>query len=198
MCKKVIYFISFTYFYCLALIFGTRWTILYDNDQFLLGTCFLLLGTVLFHKVLLNDLKKINFLKCIKLVVISLILIFLFFYMLSYLLFNQGLEINGISFTWFLIVNTLIFAPFVEEIVNRFCLIDLNHSPVIKYVTLFLSSVSFSIGHQTVLSLNIFMFWSYLALGLCLGSIYIKTKNIWYSIIVHFAYNFIVVLILLY
>lgn len=163
-----------------------------------MGACFLLLGSIFFRKVLLNDLKKINFFKCIKLVIISLILIFLFFYMLSYLLFNQGIEINDVSFTWFSIVNALIFAPFIEEIVNRFCLICLNHSAIIKYVTLFLSSVLFSLGHQTVLSSNFYMFWSYIILGLCLGYIYIKTKNIWYSITVHFAYNFIVMLVLLY
>lgn len=141
--------------------------IFYDNDQFLLGAFFLLLGSILFRKVLLNDLKKINFFKCIKLVIISLILIFLFLYMLSYLLFNQGIEINDASF-------------------------------ILKYATLFLSSVLFSIGHQTVLSSNFYMFWTYIILGLCLGYIYIKTENIWYSITVHFAYNFIVMLVLLY
>lgn len=172
--------------------------IFYDNDQFLLGAFFLLLGSIFFRKVLLNDLKKINFFKCIKLVIISLILIFLFLYMLSYLLFNQGIEINDASFTWFSIVNALIFAPFTEEIVNRFCLIWLNHSSILKYATLFLSSVLFSIGHQTVLSSNFYMFWTYIILGLCLGYIYIKTENIWYSITVHFAYNFIVMLVLLY
>lgn len=194
-CKKVIYFILFTYFYYVALIFGTRWTILYENDQFLLGACFLLLGIIFFRKVLLNELKKINFLRCIKLVAISLFIIFLFFYMLSYFLFNQGVEINTSSFTWMSILNALVFAPFVEEIVNRFCLICLNRSILIKFITLFLSSILFSMGHQTILSSNFYMFWPFFILGLCLGSIYIKTKNIWYSVAVHFSYNLVVVVV---
>lgn len=163
-----------------------------------MGACFLLLGTIFFRKILVSDFKKIDFFKCIKIVTIFLTSIFLFFWMLSYLLFNQEIEINTSSFTWFSIVNALIFVPFIEEMVNRFCLICLTGSSLTKYGTLFLSSVLFSIGHQTVLSSNFFMFWPFFVLGLYLGYIYVKTKNIWYSIIVHFVYNFIVLLVLLY
>lgn len=96
-----------------------------------------------------------------------------------------------------MVVNSILFVPFVEEIVNRLSLIILSEKKYVTLISLIISSLLFMFGHQSVLATNGYMSIIYFLLGLFLGGIYIKTQNIWYSIFTHSAYNATAMLIML-
>lgn len=81
------------------------------------------------------------------------------------------------------IVLTII-APIIEEMLFRKLIID--HTVVYgEKVAIFYSALTFALFHM-----NLFQFFYAFGLGLIFGYIYVKTRNIKYSIIIHLIVNF--------
>lgn len=176
---------------------GTSWIFLYTNNNFLLELLFSFWGLILFHKNIVSNFKKIRIVIALKIVTFTLIIFFSIIYGISYTFFGTGLDIKSVNFSWVMIVNSILFVPFVEEIVNRLSLIILSEKKYVTLISLIISSLLFMFGHQSVLATNGYMSIIYFLLGLFLGGIYLKTQNIWYSIFTHSAYNATAMLIML-
>lgn len=186
----------FFYFFYIALAQGTSWIFLYANNNFLLELLFSIFGLILFYRSIFRNFRTVDIVLSLKIVAITLALFFTIFFGISYIFFGTGLVIKNVDISWIVIVNSVLFAPFVEEIVNRFSLIILTKKRYVTLTSLIISSLIFMFGHQSVLATNGYMSIVYLLLGVCLGIIYIKTQNIWYSVFTHGAYNATVLLIM--
>ena len=110
------------------------------------------------------------------------------------LLYSGGnLKIYGVNFNILnLLVSILLFilVAFVEEVVIRgYVLINLMED-MNRWLALFISAILFTLMHlgnegvTLVSDLNIFI------AGILLGVNYIYTKNLWFAIFFHFAWNF--------
>lgn len=94
-------------------------------------------------------------------------------------------------------VTTVIFAPFVEEMVFRYSLMDVNSdNKRNQYLWLIISSLVFGFVH-IILSIQNGQYsesWyilQYAGMGLVIGYSYLKTKNIWIPILLHSLMNLI-------
>ena len=106
---------------------------------------------------------------------------------------GENLKVYGVSFNIInLSVSTLLFilVAFVEEVVIRgYVLINLMED-MNRWLALFISAVLFTLMHlgnegiTLMADLNIFI------AGILLGVNYIYTKNLWFAIFFHFAWNF--------
>ncbi len=106
---------------------------------------------------------------------------------------GNNLKVYGVSFNILnLLVSTLLFilVAFVEEVVIRgYVLINLMEN-MNRWLALFISAFLFTLMHlgnediTLMAELNIFI------AGILLGVNYIYTKNLWFAIFFHFAWNF--------
>ena len=86
---------------------------------------------------------------------------------------------------WVTFIFMCVVAPIGEEFVFRKLIIDRTH----KYggfVSIFLSGLAFGLMHG-----NFYQFFYAFALGLVLGYLYYSTGNVWYTVGIHAAINFI-------
>jgi membrane protease YdiL (CAAX protease family) len=95
--------------------------------------------------------------------------------------------------TWILLFGTMLplLAPFLEEIVFRYVLFF----KFIKYkfiapILFIISSILFWVVHFNNFDGNLFLTIPFMVTGAYFALIYYFTKNIWYSISVHFISNF--------
>lgn len=91
-----------------------------------------------------------------------------------------------------LVLSTLqpLMAPFYEEIMFRYLFISKANSRPLKIVMLFLQAIIFGLIHTANFGGNYLATIPYMIVALYFGVIYLVTKNIWYSISVHFLFNF--------
>lgn len=110
---------------------------------------------------------------------------------------HQGFIQNS-SIDWYYVFFACIWAPFWEELFFRWAPIQLAiRIDRRKYLLplVVLSSVFFGMHHGATLQEGVFLQG---VLGLILSYVYIKTKNIWCSMLVHSLYNTSLVLATIY
>ena len=98
---------------------------------------------------------------------------------------NSLQEIIDASPMWIIALCTVVIAPIGEELIFRKLLID-RLSPFGEVQAVIFSAVSFGLFHG-----NFHQFFYAALLGAVLGYVYVKTKNIWYSVIMHAVINFV-------
>lgn len=82
----------------------------------------------------------------------------------------------------------IILGPIYEEFIYRFLFIDKNRSFHFNIFMLIVSSLVFSYSHRYAVN-SILGLVQFLFLGISLGVMYLKTKNIFNNIIIHSLYN---------
>ena len=93
-------------------------------------------------------------------------------------------ELVMASPVWLLLITVVIVGPIVEELIFRKLMID-RLSRYGELVAIMTSSIAFGLFHG-----NFYQFFYAVMLGLILGYMYAKTRNIKYSIFMHMLINF--------
>ena len=160
----------------------------------------------IYKKEILNDIKKFNketIFKTIFYFIIGFILMILFNYIINYIIIPNGISNNEIGNRNLLLNNKIIYGillciiiPFIEEIIFR---LSLKKTIKNKYLFLIISSTIFALLHllSNTKLIELLYFIPYFILGLTFGTIYIKTNNIFSSILSHIFNNTLTVLIVL-
>ncbi|MBS1917177.1 MAG: CPBP family intramembrane metalloprotease [Bacteroidetes bacterium] len=90
----------------------------------------------------------------------------------------------------FISAGILMMVAFSEEIVFRGYILNNLMESFNKWVALLVSALLFAAMHFANDSYNFFAFINVLLAGVLLGINYIYTKNLWFAIFFHFAWNF--------
>lgn len=160
----------------------------------------------IYKKEILNDIKKFNketIFKTIFYFIIGFILMILSNYIINYIVIPNGISNNEIGNRNLLLNNKIIYGillciiiPFIEEIIFR---LSFKKTIKNKYLFLIISSTTFALLHllSNTKLIELLYFIPYFILGLTFGTIYIKTNNIFSSILSHIFNNTLTVLIVL-
>jgi len=84
----------------------------------------------------------------------------------------------------------MIIVAFVEEVLFRGYLLNNLMQSMNKWVALLISAVLFALFHGSNPDINVIAIVNIFLGGIFLGLNYIYTKNLWFSIFFHFAWNF--------
>lgn len=84
----------------------------------------------------------------------------------------------------------MVVVAFVEELMFRGYLLNNLLQSVNKWIALVISSVLFALFHQANPDVTIFAIVNILLAGILLGLNYIFTRNLWFGICFHFAWNY--------
>lgn len=191
--KKSLYLL--TYFYITKLLpsLGTS-SFFFETDYiWLQKLTFSILGIIFFYTDLKHSIKRITKKNIIFSSVIPSLLIYLF-YMFLILIINKEISFNtDKQLSILLLINYVILTPFVEELVYRYGLLIFPSKKIFRVALLLISMVIFTYGHAASVSYNGIYLIPFLFMAATLSYIYIKEKNIWYSIICHSFYNFTVI-----
>ncbi len=110
-----------------------------------------------------------------------------------FVLMSGGIEFIGYVFDLqpFLISFLLcLVIAFSEEIVFRGYLLNIFMESMNKYYALLFSAILFALMHCVNPNFNFIGFVNIFLAGLLLGLPYVYTRNLWYSVSLHFAWNF--------
>lgn len=110
-----------------------------------------------------------------------------------FLYFNGNLQWNDISFSaedLFTGAIGLLIVAFSEELVFRGYILNNLLESMNKWAALSISAALFTIMHASNPSINPISILNIFLAGLLLGINYIYTRNLWYAISFHFAWNF--------
>lgn len=80
-------------------------------------------------------------------------------------------------------------APFAEELTFRYLLLGKISNRLLRIAMLFVQGILFGLVHWNNFNGNIYAMIPYMVLGVYLGVIYLLSKNIWGSIMVHWMLN---------
>lgn len=109
------------------------------------------------------------------------------------LLLSDEIEFTKLNFNFLSFVLSLlhyiVVAVSEELLVRGFILSNLMKS-FRSYLALIISSVIFSLLHAGNPNINLFGFFQLFVAGILLGLPYLYTKNLWFSIALHFSWNF--------
>ncbi|WP_086445083.1 CPBP family intramembrane glutamic endopeptidase [Candidatus Enterococcus lemimoniae] len=169
---------------------GTSWNSFDPNFMIIQKIFFVLLSILFFKNELIESFKKIELKKTMSTVLIALTLLLLTYVIMATLL-DTTLNFAAYSWTISFFLESILFAPFIEEIVYRYCFLSSNHSYV-KLGMMLISSLLFAFSHAAAASYSLILLIPFLVLGLILSTIYIIKNNIWYSIFTHFFCNLII------
>ncbi|MBO0421323.1 type II CAAX prenyl endopeptidase Rce1 family protein [Enterococcus plantarum] len=193
MILKVIYILI--YFLITELIpsVGVSWDL--SNPIFVLiqKVFFVLLAILLFKNDLWFRLKEVK----LKQTIMPICGTFLFMcltYLLVVKILGTGLAIGKYNVSFILILEAVLITPFIEEIVFRYCFIN-SRKIYVMVVQILLSSTWFMYGHAAAANYNYILLIPYFVLGILLSLIYVRKNNIWYSILIHSSYNFVILVI---
>jgi len=119
------------------------------------------------------------------------------YFILSNATISTNEEINRTilsAYFVFAIINLCILAPMIEEIVFRLSFNGIKN----KYIFIAVTALLFAFLHilPDLDNLRALFFFTYLAIGLTFSLSYIKTKNIFASIVIHSWHNAIILLLL--
>ena len=160
----------------------------------------------IYKKEILKDIKIFNketIFKTIFYFIIGFILMILFNYIINYIIIPNGISNNEIGNRDLLLKNKIVYSillciiiPFIEEIIFR---LSLKKTIKNKYLFLIVSSTIFALLHllSNTKLIELLYFIPYFILGLTFGTMYIKTNNIFSSILSHIFNNTLTVLIVL-
>lgn len=154
---------------------------------------FVLLAMLLFKNDLWLGLKEVR-LKQTIIPIFATFLLMCLTYLLVVKILGTGVAIGKYNVSSMLILEAVLITPFIEEIVFRYCFIN-AHKIYVMIVQMPLSSIWFMYGHAAAANYNYLLLIPYFVLGILLSLIYIRKNNIWYSILVHSSYNFVVIVI---
>jgi hypothetical protein len=84
----------------------------------------------------------------------------------------------------------MVVVAFVEELMFRGYLLNNLMQSMNKWIALVISSLLFALFHQTNPDVTVFAIANILLAGILLGLNYIFTKNLWFGIFFHFAWNY--------
>ncbi|WP_416207882.1 type II CAAX prenyl endopeptidase Rce1 family protein [Enterococcus sp. HY326] len=189
--------ILFTIFWLLSFaFFNLPGSIRYINLE-TLQIIFLILGIIWFRK----DLFKKKFLKNQKSILFhSFLIAFCFVLLVTVYLFlvfnNVEFYDPNIKFKIYFLLNYIFLSPLFEEFVYRYILIYLYPTKIFfTQLTVVISSLLFAYAHRFALVGNILLLLPLFLLGLVLGFLYAKKRNLLYPIYTHIFYNSLVILI---
>ncbi len=97
------------------------------------------------------------------------------------------------TFDWpalLLEVLFMLIVAFTEELLFRGYLLNNLMQSMNRWIALIISSLLFALFHQTNPDVNIFAIINIFLAGLLLGLNYVFTKNLWFGICFHFAWNY--------
>lgn len=80
-------------------------------------------------------------------------------------------------------------APFAEELTFRYLLLGKFQNTILRMLMLSVQGILFGLVHWNNFSGNLYAMIPYMVLGVYLGAIYLLSKNIWSSIMVHWMIN---------
>lgn len=100
-----------------------------------------------------------------------------------YNLWNQK-EITPINLSFFYVLNFVIVSPFCEEVIFRGLILNAVMKKYGEVKSIFIATLLFTLGHEPN---NYFIAF---IMGLMLGYVYIKTKNVFVVAILHMIVNF--------
>lgn len=100
----------------------------------------------------------------------------------------------------YMTISTIIYAPFVEEILFRKCIrkIITGNDKLIKIAYVLISAIIFGLVHVLTLDAtfnDILMGIPYMVVGLSLGYIYVKTDNVFATMQFHLMHNTILLIL---
>jgi membrane protease YdiL (CAAX protease family) len=170
----------YTFLFLIIFIFAGIFTFAFTKKRYNINICF--------ETPKINLLILFSLLGCSSLLVITNIVDIQF----NYFFHTTNNVIKPIANSQFIdIINyieALLIAPIIEELVFRKFCFDATKGQTNPLSTLIISSALFGFAHPSSLNKIISAFLS----GLILGSIYLLTQNIIYSIIAHMSSNIIV------
>lgn len=109
------------------------------------------------------------------------------------LLFTNQIEVTGFQFSAkFLFFHILLYllVGINEELLFRGYLLGATMKLANKYVVLCIFALLFSLVHFLTNDFSLFPIVNIFLAGIILGQYYIQTKRLWYSISLHFTWNF--------
>ena len=100
----------------------------------------------------------------------------------------------------YMTISTIIYAPFVEEILFRKCVrkIIVGNDKLVKIAYVLISAIIFGLVHVLALDASfydILMGIPYMVVGLSLGYIYVKTDNVFATMQFHLMHNTILLIL---
>lgn len=97
---------------------------------------------------------------------------------------------QSLSPGWMLLAAVTPFiAPFTEELYFRYLLLGKFSTKILRAIMLFVQAILFGFVYGNNFNSNVYTMIPYMVLGAYLGIIYLLSKNIWSSIIVHWMLN---------
>jgi membrane protease YdiL (CAAX protease family) len=123
-------------------------------------------------------------------ILLGFIIMFLGF---MFLYFGKQIEIKNINFNFYSFLSSIFLFLFVaisEELLVRGYILKNLMVSFNNCIALIVSSVIFSLMHSGNPNIEIFSLFQLFISGLLLGIPYIITKNLWFSIGLHFSWNF--------
>lgn len=87
-------------------------------------------------------------------------------------------------------ISFMVVVAFVEELLFRGYLLNNLLQSMNKWLALGISSLLFALFHETNPDVTVFAIVNILLAGILLGLNYIFTKNLWFGIFFHFAWNY--------
>lgn len=108
------------------------------------------------------------------------------------MLLSKPVIIRYYSYGFLEILQSSIIIPFIEELVYRYCFINLKGKISVQFLCIILSSILFSTGHLASVNYNLISLIPVFVSSLFLGYVYLHKRNIWYNIFSHSLYNFLI------
>jgi uncharacterized protein len=106
---------------------------------------------------------------------------------LRYLHFTS-IALNVYNLAWGILLFAIV--AFAEEIIFRGYLLNNLLESFNKWIAITISSAVFALGHITNPNITILSVANIFIAGILLGINYIYTKNLWFGIFLHFAWNY--------
>ncbi len=193
MSLKVIYILI--YFLLTELIpsIGVSWDLSNPIVVFIQKVFFVLLAILLFKNDLWFKLKGVKLKQTIRPICGTFVCMCLAYLLVDKIL-GTGLAIGTYNVSIMLILESVLIMPFIEEIVFRYCFIH-AHKIYVMIIQILLSSTWFMYGHAAAANYNYILLIPYFVFGVLLSLVYLKKQNIWYSILVHASYNFVIIVL---
>ena len=171
---------------------------------FLIELSYIILLIILYRKELIKDLKDFreNYKKYISNYIIIYLLGIILMSVTNIILSkitNQDLSSNEIivrdyiqKFPLYMIFSSVIYAPFVEEIIFRKSIKNIIKN---KYIFIILSGLIFGLLHISKLNINEILYSiPYIIMGIDFAYIYYKTDNIFTTMTFHLCHNLVLLI----
>ena len=160
-------------------------------------------------EIYIRDFKK-NFLRVVAYYLVGLVMMYVSNNLIAYFCSQakagneEGVRSLINSYPVYMYFSTIIYAPFVEEIVFRKCIFDIfkkiNDKKIRKWVSILVSGFVFGFLHVVGTATSAYDYLyviPYLSLGIALAYMYYKTHSIFVPITVHAFHNLIAMILYL-